>query len=460
MSWPDELAINTLDDLDDSAIGAPAADLRQRVFGLPEIQSGFLSLTSVPDDWDWAHPAVGWGLIAPDTANADGPAKAAGEDLPDPVRRLVALRRGIVLRYQPNGAQPTFRRYAADGSHEDVRSTDRVGTDPGAVPKFLLIWGGPDAVPWHVQYGLQPGFFVGRLPLQGPALDRYVRALSDDYAGLGLNVRSSVVWSVDHGARDITRLIRETVADPIARKITANAALAADAVQIGGADHPAKVDDLTNVLAERRPGLVVTTSHGATSPTTNLDRLRARLGQLVDSDRQLLDPPSVDADWVPAGGIWYAHACASAGSDGPSAFRTLIDDGTSISRTLRALGQLEPMVAPLPLALLGADRPIRAFIGHVEPTFDWSLKDPKSGAILTDSLVKTFYDRLYTGKPIGWALEEARRTANLLSGQEQTIRLHFATGADLWGEQLAVHLAAADWRTLVLLGDPAASLPV
>jgi hypothetical protein len=33
-------------------------------------------------------------------------------------------------------------------------------------------------------------------------------------------------------------------------------------------------------------------------------------------------------------------------------------------------------ISPLPRALLGAEKPLRAFVGHVEPTFDWTLRDP------------------------------------------------------------------------------------
>ena len=38
---------------------------------------------------------------------------------------------------------------------------------------------------------------------------------------------------------------------------------------------------------------------------------------------------------------------------------------------------------PLPRALLGATRPLRAFVGHVEPTFDWTLRQRQTGEHLT-----------------------------------------------------------------------------
>ena len=74
----------------------------------------------------------------------------------------------------------------------------------------------------------------------------------------------------------------------------------------------------------------------------------------------------------------------------------------------RVASELGPVVAPLPQALLGAPRPLRAFIGHVEPTFDRTWYDENNGQRLAEALVQAFYQHLYQpqSEPIGWGLRE------------------------------------------------------
>lgn len=456
-AWPQSFRINALADGDVVADGAPSPDLRSRNFGRPRIRSGHLR-PSTPDEWNWQHPLVGWGLVAMDRPDIDPVVLANGEDLPDPIRRLLALRSGDLLRYAPDAPGGTLRRWSPVGSHMDLSIAGAPqGIGAGHIPRFLLIWGGPAEIPWSLQYDLQPGFFVGRLPLAGAALDRYVTALDSDWVEIGARPLSSVIWSVDHGASDITRLMRDTIADPLSNRLRADADLATGTVRIGCAGARAGRDDLTAALADHHPGLVVTTSHGATSPLGDPLKLAARLGVPVDSDFRLLEFDVEGSDWMPKGAFWYAHGCASAGTNGVSAFLDVIEVGSRIRQVLDGLAALPPTVSPLALALLGGRQPLRAFIGHVEPTFDWSLQDPGSGGVLTSSIVEGLFT-VFTCRPIGWALAAARRTGNLLSGREQTLRHRYGRGEDVAGEALAVQLAATDWRTLVLLGDPAVAL--
>jgi hypothetical protein len=62
------------------------------------------------------------------------------------------------------------------------------------------------------------------------------------------------------------------------------------------------------------------------------------------------------------------------------------------------------MTAPLARELLGHAQPLRAFVGHVEPTFDWTLSFPPNRQVLTKDLVDAFYTEVCLGKPIGLAL--------------------------------------------------------
>jgi hypothetical protein len=111
--------------------------------------------------------------------------------------------------------------------------------------------------------------------------------------------------------------------------------------------------------------------------------------------------------------------------------------------------------------LLGAARPLRAFLGHVEPTFDWTLKDRSTGQVLTESLAQALYRRLYQPFPIGYAIESIHDKAPQLHGLHLAALRRASQGATpserQAGEQeaLTCRLVAQDLESLVLLGDPA-----
>ena len=111
--------------------------------------------------------------------------------------------------------------------------------------------------------------------------------------------------------------------------------------------------------------------------------------------------------WEPQGAIWYAHACCSAGADAATVYDRVAAPDSEVDRVLRGVAQKAgACTAPLPQQLLGCVSPLRAFVGHVEPTFNWTLRDPVNGQLLTSSLVQTLYNGLYQpqSEPIGYAL--------------------------------------------------------
>jgi hypothetical protein len=119
-----------------------------------------------------------------------------------------------------------------------------------------------------------------------------------------------------------------------------------------------------------------------------------------------------------------------------------------------------PAVAPLPEALLGAPEPARAFIGHVEPTFDWTLQHPLTGVVLTASIRKALYDDLYQEEPVplGLAFRACLRHAGELFAARDAARRAFDHGENTSDEVLASQLAALDRQSLVILGDPTVTL--
>ena len=161
------------------------------------------------------------------------------------------------------------------------------------------------------------------------------------------------------------------------------------------------------------------------------------------------------SNWSPNGAIWYAHACCSAGSDSPSRYADLVAEDADVGSLTRNVSRIAgARMAALPRALLGKSNPLRAFVGHVEPTFSWTLRDP-TGAVLPHTIVHCLYDRLHQAKgavPIGWAMSCLFREAESF----------LATAPDKVAKSarraLYDQMVGLDRQSTVILGDPAVSL--
>jgi hypothetical protein len=425
--------------------------------------SKWLAPAAPVDQRDWRHPDVGWGLVLPDDDTLALDAKVAGADAPDAIGRLLAARPGSpVLRWQPKLQQNFLRRYYADGRVQDLSiAAPKPGVADGRLPRYLLIYASPAQIPWAVQYALNMSTFVGRLDLpNGDALDHYINALISDWSDGTCRPRAPVVWSVDHGGGDITTLMAQAVAEKVWSQFALDDDLTGRMRIEGGA---ATREAIAGALAERKPGLVVTTSHGMTGPLDDEKALAAQLGMPVDVNHQPLQANDLAA-WQPSGAIWYCHACCSAGSDSVSRYAKLLESQSAISQIINGVAEkARAMVAPLPRALLGHAAPLRAFVGHVEPTFDWTLRDPATKQVLTHVLCKALYTELYQQDrrtPIGFALRGVFDEAGAFFGAWQdAIASIDANVPGMRDWALYRQLVAMDRQTLVIIGDPTVSLP-
>lgn len=415
------------------------------------------------DPRDWTHPDIGWGLVLPDRDGVGAADLARGEDAPAPIRRLLAARgHPPVLRYRPDLETGFLRRYYPDRGPQDLSvGAPWTGTAVGRIPRYLLICAPPAEIPWSVQYVLNLSVHVGRLDLPDEGLENYVEALVTDWGACRPDPTRPVVWSTDDGENDITWLMGRAVADKVWERYAADRDLEGGRRLDGQA---ATGSALAAAVAELSPGLVVTTSHGMTGPLDDPARLLAQLGAPVDADHRPIyaggaAPPGL------GGAIWYAHACCSAGSDDPTRYAGVLPASGSVGETMGAVAHAAgARTAPLPQALLGAKTPLRAFVGHVEPTFDWTLRDPTNKQVLASAIVSALYDRLYqSGRPtpIGLALAENYREAGqffaLAQDSKERINRNIPQSRD-W--LLYRMLVAMDRQTLVILGDPTVALPL
>lgn len=426
----------------------------------PEQQA--LEFGREPPAGAWQDPEVGYGVLIRDdeTSGLTDRQKAEGADAPAAVRDLLAAREGsVVLRWSPDADLDDghLRRYYSDGtpSNDPAVGFSDFGVAEGRLPKYVAIIGGPEAIPWSVQYSLGTRHAVGRVPLEGEALERYVHALITDWDSAEAVVDRALMWTVDTG--DVmTRLMRNVISRPLAEAL--DPPPLAGFQEIAGA--AATRNALSQALGATRPGLVVTSSHGLVEPFDDRDALRAVLGLPVDQNRAPVTVGQLAAD-LPGGCIWFAQACCSAGGAGDSLYTTLLDPRWPAAHTVDAVARCGPMVAPAAVEVLGRENPVRAVVGHVEPTFSWTLEVESTGQYLGGRIVAALSRRLYGGMPLAYAFAEYWADVGQLNHRWITLQreLNDGTADGVLDEMRRLRLAALDRQSLVLLGDPTVSLP-
>jgi len=411
------------------------------------------------DPRDWQHESIGWGIVAGEPAGMSPKQLADGDDLPEPIRQLRQDRGNPPLLRYREGWNKRFQLVRNYASGIDLTiGQSPAGVGPESIPRYLLICGGPNEVPWEMQFLLNAHYSVGRLHLAGTELENYVTALRSGWKESDAQVKRALVWAVDQGGSDITALMRDVVAKTVYEKLSGDGDLKSGTQFLDGPGN-ATAAKLAAALAESKPGLVVTTSHGQTFPLDNLEKLGEGLGFLVDQDYTSAGPELLMGAWAPDGAIWYAHACCSAGSLEHTQFNGLTEADSGVDRVLTGVAKLGSRVAPLPTALLGGKKPLRAFIGHVEPTFDWTLQNPDTNQSLTDSLQQALYTELYQPSPVGYAFRRwYDGLASLFASYDQNQK-EYARGGNTRDAMLKDSLCARDRQSSVILGDPTVALP-
>ena len=99
-------------------------------------------------------------------------------------------------------------------------------------------------------------------------------------------------------------------------------------------------------------------------------------------------------------------------------------------------------------------------LGHVEPTFDWTLRVAETGQGLGGHIVSALSTNLFDGQPVGYAFSDYRAGVGELYAQWATVHAQLAAGRTEVRENLTrLRLSAVDRQSLVLLGDPTVTLP-
>lgn len=414
--------------------------------------SGVASL-GLPFDIDGRRlDQAGWGVLF----THDAP--------PAVFEALAALR---TLREAQAGARyKVFREASGYRPGDTVHQwLGRQGAEVGmpqvaSVPYYLLIVGGPEAIPFPFQYELGVNYAVGRLHFD--SLDEYRQyadsVVAGEAAADGAAPRRASFFGVCNADDRATQMSRAMLVEPLALALEARHGASWQFDRVFDAD--ATKAGLATCLRSS-PSLLFTASHGMAFPNGHASQ-RAHQGALLCQDWQgpLVHRGAIDpslyfaAEDLPdstdlAGLVVFNFACYGAGTP-------LHDDfGAAGIRTQIAPA---PFLARLPQRLLGKPGGgALAVIGHVERAWSYSFASPDFGA-QTKSFEMCLH-ALMSGVRVGAAMDAfAMRHAALAVGLNRILE-------DIrHGARVDDHRIASQWtmhndaRNYVILGDPAARI--
>jgi len=436
-----------------------------------------------------ALPAQRWAIVAP-----NGPAGDRLLELAAPLRKKREEEQGakaIVYRVDP-GLSPLA---AAAWMQKEYR--DAVDRAEDVRPRYLLLLGGPDLISWDFQQMLGSEAFVGRLAFDDErGYEAYIeKALS--FAEPKEAKRAPALFhAVQDGTRAMVEGYEELFHPCLALALAGQPSGRFDAatiLEIGASpsrsafDATSSGDLLLREAARAHAAMLFTMSHGAGLPKEGWpspEEQRAHQGAMVLGQKgDLLTARDIARGPFLPGGAWFMFACYSAGTPAHSAYLPFLKKlqslgvmGNVADRILAALPKAneKPFVAALPQAALANPEGPLAFIGHVDLAWSWSFLDYE--VTTTGLTAKRRAERfqgllqaLVHGHRFGVAHHEIARFFRAISA-DLTIayenRAHQALAPD-FKEPIVDRVRRAnlwmqrqDLAAYVLLGDPAARLPI
>ena len=457
---PDRIATLAQHALEGRGDGGQAADVhRCSETHQRQQEAAEVSLRDLPSHLD-PHDLsqTGWGVIT---------AAHRRTDLLDAIEPL--------LRYRKQAAPRLYRDDVvfAQGTSVETFLWENLGTSPGVIdpetlPYYLLIVGGPDEVPYALQYALSINRAVGRIAF-------------DDLAGYR-RYADSVVAAEAHGTdrphevrvlsvegHDLaTRLLAQHLVDPLLEHLEEH-------LENLPEERRWSLRALRGTKADKQafrrlfqgddtPALALVSCHGLALEADNPQQRSLQGALICQKDKEdtlnqylfhLHDIPRFDqvAASPIHGLVAFCFACYGAGTpledDYPQ--ESSGDDPHLFARRLTP----EPFVAAWPQALL--EEGALAVVGHVDRgwtlSFAWSLghRYTEAGRSLEDTI-----RQLIDGHRLGHAMRALHRRYAAIAAHLTRPMDALRRGAKVNRRRLAsTWTAHHDARNFVILGDPA-----
>ncbi|HRI71475.1 MAG TPA: helix-turn-helix domain-containing protein [Polyangium sp.] len=367
-----------------------------------------------------------------------------------------------------------------------------------ARPRYLMVLGNPDVISWELQQMLAADGFVGRVAFDQDAdyesyVDKVLRFSEKDEMPRATALFHTVLdgsSATQEGHRHLSRPLLELVqACRNAGTFDIDDLLDIPMDSSGSTLDPVTaVSTLLRQAEKTRAAMLFTLSHGAGAPKPGWkspDEQRAYQGAVVLGRKgDLLTANDIAHNAFLPGGVWFMFACYGAGTPARSAYMPWLEKlhhlGVLRQVPSEVLGSLPgegqpPFVAALPrMALANPNGPL-GVVGHVDLAWSWSFLDyevvrrnlvAKSRMERFQGIVQGFVD----GHRFGVAHHELASFFQSVGTQLTAMyeeRAQKARGLPEFAEDLPTQVRRAnlwmqrqDLQAYVLLGDPAARLPI
>ncbi len=335
---------------------------------------------------------------------------------------------------------------------------------PSTVPYYLLLVGSPEEIPHGFQFDLDLQYATGRLELPSPeAYARYAQGLIEAEKRATRRTYDLDLFSVGHGPENqgldpATDTARRALVDPLER------ALNHQGIRSRRFDGRAATKErLSRSLTDGSSQVVMTIGHAALFKPENA-RLRPCQGAIVCADWPGTGPAYSKhyfaASDVPdnaslAGRIFVLFGCHTAGTPRLDTFGAPGKD----RRGERRLLANDPFVARLPQRLLshpaGGAGAVIAHVDRAMPSHSFGGFEDGQAHCFGEVL-----SQLLKGLPVGLAMEAFAQRHAELATRLVAESLGAGDGDFESLELLELWSAYCDARSHIILGDPAATVPV
>ena len=402
----------------------------------------------------------------------------------DPMREAIRRALGPLLEHRGRQTRARFTRseYAVkpgEKAHEFLKrhgALARGVEDADRMPYYLLIVGDPERIPFEFQYALDAQYAVGRLHFEGATREetlamyaRYARSVVEAESGQWGLPRQAVIFGPRHEHDPETELLARDLVEPMLQELKRPGLTVEEWRVTPVVDEVATKAHLLRLLGgDRRPAVLVIAAHGTSYPKGHQDQYDEQ-GSIVCVDWQpdtgaltrndYLTGRDVADDASLLGMIVFTVAGFSAG--------TPRLENQVTSEPPRELSD-RAFVSRLSQRLLGHPRGgALAIIGHVDTSWSDTLQqsaDEQSGAKPSGSERSDTYvgtvSRLVRGFTVGSAMDFFN-TRYAQTAAELVDRLLTPTlqGGSI-GQRDRLINEAIDVRNYIVLGDPAARVPV
>jgi hypothetical protein len=402
---------------------------------------------------------TGWAVVfTPDTPGA---VRKALQPLIDLRAQQVPPDRHKVLEYKPGeGREAWLGKYGAHGA--DVV--------PNRVPYYVLLAGGPEAIPFDFQFLLDIDYAVGRLAFDRPEdYGRYAEAVVAYETAATANGKEVVYWGTRHDGDAATQLSADDLVRPLYEGLPAaggNAAVPAIAGKFkfrsrcfrGEEATKANLLEVLHARKQEPPSFLFTASHGMGGWPKGDARQRPGQGALLCQDwpgfgrikaDHYLTAAEVEADARLQGLVAFVFACYGAGTPRYDPF--LKDPSGGPVEVAEA-----PFVSALAQRLLAGGA--LAVIGHVERAWGYSIQPRDVGPQLQP--FRNLVWRVLAGEPVGHStMDFSQRYATYsteLPSQLDPSLPEARRPTD--GELAWAWVERNDAQNYLVLGDPAVRL--